>query len=530
LTYPRVLAVGDAAVTVELGSGIDPALAARVRALDRALLREGFPGFREAVPTYRSLLVLYDPGRIRFAEVRAHLLARAGAPAEREEPGPLRCIPVLYGGAAGPDLAEVARACRLSEAEVVAQHSSIEYTAFMLGFRPGFAYLGTLPARLALSRLLTPRVRVPAGSVAIAGRQTGIYPVASPGGWRLIGRTAVRAFDAEREPPSLIAPGDRIRFEPVDALHDETSCRPPGSAGPPALEMLEPGLLTTIQDGGRLGRRRFGVAGAGALDVPALRAANQRLGNDEDMAVLECSVTGPSLRFLRVMRFAITGADLGAFLRRADMGDWPVPLGTPVLARPGNVLLFAGRRAGARACLAFAGGLEVPTVAGSRATDLAGGFGGLEGRALRAGDLLAVGLPREPAASVSGWEPPGADVTVRVVLGPQYELFSPGEVERFLRESFRIGATSDRAGCRLEGPRLAARESEITTDGMVPGSIQVPPDGKPIVMLADGPTTGGYPKIATVVTADLPKLAQLVPGEGEVRFSAVSVEEAQRGA
>jgi len=119
-------------------------------------------------------------------------------------------------------------------------------------------------------------------------------------------------------------------------------------------------------------------------------------------------------------------------------------------------------------------------------------------------------------------------VVCRVVLGPQYELFPAGEVERFLRETFRVGALSDRTGCRLDGPRLAARESEITSDGMVPGSIQVPPDGKPIVMLADGPTTGGYPKIATVVTADLKLLAQLVPGEGEVRFSAVSVEEAQR--
>jgi biotin-dependent carboxylase-like uncharacterized protein len=229
------------------------------------------------------------------------------------------------------------------------------------------------------------------------------------------------------------------------------------------------------------------------------------------------------------MRFALTGADLGAVLRRADLGDWPVPLGTPVLARPDNVHLFQERRAGARASVAFAGGLEVPVIAGSRATDLAGGFGGLEGRALRAGDVLGVGLPREPPAVDFEWEPPAAHVRVRVVLGPQYELFPPGEVERFLRESFRVGPTSDRTGCRLEGPRLAARESEITTDGMVPGVIQVPPDGKPIVMLADGPTTGGYPKVATVVTADLAKLAQLVPGEGEVRFTAVSVEEAQRG-
>ena len=293
--------------------------------------------------------------------------------------------------------------------------------------------------------------------------------------------------------------------------------------------MLEPGLLTTVQDLGRRGQRRFGVAEAGPADAAAHRSANRRLGNDEEAAALECTMAGPTLRFLRVMRFAIDGADLGAVLRRADLGDWPVPLGTAVLARPDNMLLFTGRQAGARAYVAFAGGIEVPRVGGSRATDLAGGFGGLGGRALRAGDLLGVGLPREPpGATGPPWNQPAAHVVIRVVLGPQYDLFPPGEVERFLRETFRVGSTSDRTGCRLEGPRLAAREGEITSDGMVPGSIQVPPDGKPIVMLADAPTTGGYPKIATVVTADLAKLAQLVPGEGEVRFSAVSVEEAQR--
>jgi KipI family sensor histidine kinase inhibitor len=527
LTYPRVLAVGDAAVTVELGSVIDPVLAARVRALDRALLGDPFPGCREAVPTYRSLLVTYDPERIRFGDVRAHLLARASAPPEPEEPGPLVRIPVVYGGETGPDLADVARALRLSEGEVVARHSSVEYTAFMLGFRPGFAYLGTLDESLSLPRLSTPRLRVPAGSVGMAGRQTGIYPVASPGGWRLLGRTAVRPYDPDREPPSLFAPGHRVRFEPVDALEEAEPARPASPGGPPALEVLEPGLLTTVQDLGRRGQRRFGVAEAGPADATAHRSANRRLGNDEEAAALECTMAGPTLRFLRVMRFAIDGADLGAVLRRADLGDWPVPLGTAVLARPDNVLLFTGRQAGARAYVAFAGGIEVPRVGGSRATDLAGGFGGIEGRALRGGDFLAVGLPREPRAE-TGWKPPEARVVCRVVLGPQYDHFPPGEVERFLRETFRVGTTSDRTGCRLEGPRLAAREGEITTDGMVPGCVQVPPDGKPIVMLADAPTTGGYPKIATVVKADLAKLAQLVPGEGEVRFSAVSVEEAQR--
>src|SRR5262249_14510360 len=158
------------------------------------------------------------------------------------------------------------------------------------------------------------------------------------------------------------------------------------------------------------------------------------------------------------------------------------------------------------------------------------GFGGCAGRPLRAGDLLSLRPAPEPSTAPATWTRPSPSVTLRVVLGPQYDHFPPGEVERFLRSSFGVSALSDRAGCRLEGPGRAAGEGGLPTDGRVPGSIQVAPDGKPILMLTDGPTTGGYPKIATVLTRDLALAAQLVPGEGEVRFSAVSVEEAQRGA
>ena len=168
-----------------------------------------------------------------------------------------------------------------------------------------------------------------------------------------------------------------------------------------------------------------------------------------------------------------------------------------------------------------------PTVLGARATDLQSGFGGLLGRALRAGDQLGVAQANAPGTPVESVAAPHAtSVTVRVVLGPQADYFAASMLERFLAGSFRIGATSDRVGCRLEGEPLRHQgPAEILSDGMLPGSIQVPPDGQPIVMLNDGPTTGGYPKIATVITADLPLLAQLVPGEGEVRFEAVKLED-----
>jgi biotin-dependent carboxylase-like uncharacterized protein len=201
-----------------------------------------------------------------------------------------------------------------------------------------------------------------------------------------------------------------------------------------------------------------------------------------------------------------------------------------VVARAGNVLSMRERRAGLRAYIALAGGIDVPAVLGSRATDLIGGFGGQEGRALRAGDTLALGRPTTPPADA----PPAAErtlagpLTVRVVRGPQDDRFTQEACARLESETYEVGPLSDRTACRLQGAALEHEgPGEILADGMVPGCVQVPPDGRPIVMLADGPTTGGYPKIATVITADLPRLAQLLPGD-LFRFAAVTIEDARR--
>jgi antagonist of KipI len=529
LTFPRALPVGDAAVALELGDALDPRTSARVRALDLALARAPFDGLRETVPTHRSLLVLYDATVARFSSVARVLLSLAASPAPPPPPGRRHEIPVAYGGEDGPDLAGVAAARGLSEAEVVRLHSNAEYTAFMLGFTPGFPYLGLLPEALECPRRATPRVRVPAGSVAVAGRQTGIYPVSSPGGWHVLGRTSLRLFDPLRDEPALVAPGDRVRFVPVRNLPPPEPASPAAPVSPTTVvEVLEPGLLTTVQDAGRFGHRRIGVSSAGPMDARAHAAANRAVGNPPGAAALECTVVGLSLAFRAPIRFAVAGADLGAVLERADLGAWLVPLGTGVLARPGNVLRFTGARAGCRAYVALPGGIDVPHVLGSRSTDLASAFGGLAGRPLAASDRLGVcrvtgggASPREPPR-----EPPAASVTLRAVLGPQADHFDARTLASFLAGPWRVSASSDRVGCRLEGePLRHAGPAEILSDGMVPGSIQVPPDGRPIVMMADGPTTGGYPKIATVVTADLPLLAQLVPGEGEVRFESVRLEE-----
>jgi KipI family sensor histidine kinase inhibitor len=531
----RILPVGDAALTVELGRALDPAVNARVRALDDALRARPFPGLRESVPAFASLLAVYDPARCSFADARAHLDDLRDGAASAPPARALHVLPTAYGGAHGPDLAEVARRCRLSEAEVIARHCAAEYTAFFVGFLPGFAYLGPVAPELEMPRRASPRARVPAGSVAVAGPLTGVYPFASPGGWNLIGRTARVLFDPLAETPALIRPGDRVRFTVSEAALD-AGARPGPRIAPAStavLEVLEGGLLTTVQDEGRRGHRRLGVPWCGALDGDAARAANRALGNPLGAATLECTASGPSLRFLTTTRFAVAGADLGAVLERADLGPWPVPRGRPVVARAGNVLSMRDRRAGMRAYVAVADGIDVPAVLGSRATDLTAGFGGLDGRALRAGDLLCQGRTSPPAAEAPDADtpsPPAAPLVVRVVAGPQDDMFEDEARARLEDETYEIGPLSDRTGCRLVGPALPHRgRGEILTDGMVPGCIQVPPDGQPIILMGDGPTTGGYPKIATVVTADLGRLGQLASGD-RLRFRVVTVEEAQRTA
>lgn len=527
----RVRPVGEGAVSIELGHGVDLATSARVRALDASLLREGVAGVIETVPSFRALLVIFDPARVSAGEISEAARARVGAGPAQDGTPALHKIPAVYGGEDGPDLLDVARHTGLQPGRVVELHTSREYTAFMLGFMPGFAYLGTLPPELALPRRATPRARVPAGAVAIAAGQTAIYPAATPGGWHLIGRTSLRLFDPAADPPARIRPGDRVRFVAVDALPPaETRPAPVSPSGPAAIEVLEAGLLTTVQDAGRAGSRRFGVGGAGAMDERARAEANRAAGNPAGAAVLECTISGPSLRFLAAAHFAVAGADLGAVLHRPDLGAWPVPPGVRVRARAGNVLAFTGHRDGCRAYVAVAGGIAVPSVLGSRSTDLAGGFGGFEGRALRAGDHLCVG-PAAAAAALDGPTAPsprGGDlVTLRVIPGPQDDHFTAEAVRRFFTAEYQVQATSDRVGCRLEGAALThAGVSEIASDGMLPGCIQVPPDGKPIVMGADSPTTGGYPKIATVIRADRSRLAQLVPGRSRVRFEAVTLEHA----
>ena len=279
------------------------------------------------------------------------------------------------------------------------------------------------------------------------------------------------------------------------------------------LEIRSPGLLTTVQDSGRYGYQHLGVPVAGPMDAVSYRVANAAVGNPSSSAALEVTLVGPEIEFRQPARFAVAGA---SFPLRLD-GVTITP-DAPVAAAAGQRLTFGPRRQGARAYLAVAGGVDVPAMLGSRATHLGSRTGGLHGRALRAGDVLPIGTAERLAPRSrqvrSPLPLPDGGVPVRVVLGPHDAHFEPGVVDAFLTTRYFVTPQSDRMGYRLRGAPLPRRaEGHLLSMATPFGAIQVPPRGEPIVLMADRQTAGGYPRMGTVITADLPLVGQLAPGD-----------------
>jgi len=295
------------------------------------------------------------------------------------------------------------------------------------------------------------------------------------------------------------------------------------------LEFIRAGLLTTVQDCGRIGCQKFGVTVSGAVDGVALRIGNMLVGNPQNTAGLEISFLGPEIRLRTDLILALTGAEMDA-----SLDGQPVPWHEAFVGRTGQVLDIRHCRRGMRAYLTIGGGIDVAVLLGSRSTSLAAGFGGFGGRPLRDGDVLAVGTVAGAFGRWTGQSAPeglrpvfGSPQTVRVVFGPQDDAFTEAGRRTLLESAYEVSPASDRMGCRLEGPAIQhVGPADIISDWIPLGGIQVPGNGKPIVLLADRQTTGGYTKIATVIGPDISRVAQLRPGEG-VRFQAVAVEEAQ---
>ena len=290
------------------------------------------------------------------------------------------------------------------------------------------------------------------------------------------------------------------------------------------LDVLTAGLETTVQDLGRWGWQRYGVSPAGPMDESSHRRANALVGNDPRLATLEIALVGPTIRFVHRAICAVAGARFHLTVDgRPVAGDTTFPVSA------GEVLRFGERVRGARAYLAVQGGVEVPLVLGSRATHVPSGLGGL-GRALRAGDVLFTGeaCPSRVPASEGRERPlPDGGAEVRAIPGPDVNRFGASAIAVFGRETFRLASESNRMGYRLIGPDVAASEAgEIVSDATPAGTVQVPPSGQPILLMVDRPTCGGYPRLATVISADLPLAGQLAPGDW-IAFRWCGLEEAR---
>ncbi len=295
-----------------------------------------------------------------------------------------------------------------------------------------------------------------------------------------------------------------------------------------SIRIINGGMLTTVQDNGRIGYQQFGVPVSGAMDQQAAAIANILVGNEDNEAVLEVTMLGPRIEFQEANCIAVTGGDL-----TPQLDGKSFPMNRAVAVQKGQVLSFAAPRSGCRAYIAFAGGLEIPQVMGSRSTYLKAKIGGLEGRKLDKEDIIAF---RAPTAQLPNMEKRAVadaetftktDVTLRVVLGPQDDAFTEAGIKTFLGETYAVTVQSDRMGCRLDGPVIEhVKDGNIISDGISFGAIQVPSEGKPIIMVADRQTVGGYTKIATVISADFSKAAQIKAGD-KIRFVQVGITEAQ---
>nr|WP_228506270.1 5-oxoprolinase subunit PxpB [Frigoribacterium sp. VKM Ac-2530] len=540
--------LGTDGVLIET-DGLDESLA-----LFGALLAQPVAGILDVVPAARSVAVRFLPTLLPIASLMSVLRS---LPTSRDAAteGRLVEIPVVYDG---EDLAEVARLSGLSVDEVVDRHAGATYTVAFTGFAPGFAYLTGGDPSLAVPRRATPRTSVPAGAVAMAGEFTGVYPRESPGGWQLLGRTDVALWDLAERVPALLQPGMRVRFVDVterpaaaeEAASQESrsaSSVESGSALPPAETMSDapapavpapvdrprpdralvvtaPGPFSILEDLGRPGRSGLGVSRSGAMDHRALREANRLVGAATGAAALELAYGGLEATARGDLVLAVAGAPVPLTVHGASGVRHAVP-GAAFALDDGEVLVVGAPPRGVYSYLAVRGGWEAESVLDSASGDVLARIG--PGR-LAAGDELAVGRAWSESVAAAAHDAqrsvsaPDEVTLLDVVLGPRDDWFTAEALERLTGQRFTVTAQSNRIGLRLAGehPLERAVEHELPSEATVSGALQVPPDGQPVLFMADHPVTGGYPVVACVVGDQLDRAAQ-VPVGASVRFRVV---------
>lgn len=534
----RFLSAGEDGLLVEL-DGL-----AQTLALYRELTAQPITGVDALIPAACTVLLRHRPAAIGREALVARVLQRADAVGQAQENRPdsgrLVEIPVHYNG---EDLTDVAGILGVSVAEVIARHTGQPWQAAFAGFAPGFIYMAGGHPSFQVPRRATPRTRVPAGSVALAGNFSAVYPSASPGGWQLLGVTEVPMWDLARDEPAYVQPGFRVQFVDADrpgvhvslppatasdaAVDDEQNQEtagdvprlPTASAGA-VIEIIDAGLQTLFQDAGRHGLAGLGVSPSGALDQAAMRRANRLVGNPVHAPVLENLMGRLQLRSRGRTTLAVTGAQAQLTVRTAGGRQESLASRQAVALDDGDELRIGPPSAGVRCYVAVRGGWSVTPVLGSVATDTLARLGPA---ALAAGQQLAVGdaVPKDQLTAVHtaslglpALPRPGDTVALDIVLGPRTDWFTDEAVELLSTQAWRVTPQSDRIGMRLAGDEALTRRhhDELPSEGTVTGAIQVPASGQPLLFLADHPLTVGYPVIAALARHHVDLAAQIPVG------------------
>ena len=492
------------------------------------------PGIKEMVPAARTLMISFSP-EVTSAEALAASLSKLDLVAPVRQDDRIVEVPVDYHG---EDLAEVAELTGLSVEDVIRRHTSREYKVAFCGFAPGFGYLVGGDPALHVPRRKSPRTRIPAGSVGLAGNFSGVYPQVSPGGWQLIGTTPVKMWDITRTPPAYVQPGYRVRF--VDLAKAKTQVSVAMPAAPADAPQAEPAeekaarfsvmaapLPALFQDLGRFGQTGQGVSASGALDCGAFKAANRMVGNDETEPCLELMGGGFSFRSNARAVIGVAGAPCAITIRTTEGKILTAWTYTPLALEAGDEVSFSAPASGVRSYLAVRGGFKVAKILGSAATDTLALVGPAP---VQAGSVLTVNVPNSVSASVSLEEIPafafpkaGEVVTLDLILGPRPDWFSSEALATLTGTDWVVTPQSNRVGIRLDGDGVLerSRSDELPSEGTVTGAVEVPANGKPLLFLADHPLTGGYPVIGAVAEYHL-DLAGQIPVGAKIRFRSVA--------
>jgi len=484
------------------------------------------PGITEIVPAARTLLVYFQPSATTLHQL-ARRIARRDIRRGTMREGQQVTIPVHYNG---EDLEDVATILEVTPEALIERHQASLWQVAFTGFAPGFAYMVPEEGTWNIPRRSSPRTRIPAGSVALAGEFSGIYPQASPGGWQLIGQTELQMWDLQRAQPALLIPGTRVQF--VDARQQKITSLPakPATLAEPSdqqatVTVLATGLQTLWQDNGRGGKADMGLSASGAMDKAAFHAANRIVGNPRHTPCLEITLGGFRARAHRDVVLSVTGARCPLTLRTASGETYRLRDYQPINLSAGDEILFGAPSRGLRSYLAFRGVCVVEKSLGSASRDTLAQVGP---PALRPGDGIQLGVyPSQQAVLVdetpAGVLPaPGETLTLDVVLGPRTDWFSEQAVALLTDQAWQVTPQSNRIGLRLSGPTALtrSRHDELPSEGTCCGAIQVPASGQPVLFLRDSPLTGGYPVIGVVADYHLDLAGQIPPG-AIIRFNII---------